>query len=127
MNDARADRLATKRTTHLLLIGAVLCIVANDPVTARGAETTLIAPGATWKYLDDGSDQGTAWSGRVFADGGWASGPAELGYGDGDEATVVSFGGDPALKRHRHQADPSPDQILARGDLPIPGQPLSCA
>src|SRR5256885_1350218 len=27
-------------------------------------------------------------------DGTWKSGPAELGYGDGDEATVVSFGSD---------------------------------
>src|SRR4029078_3777871 len=28
----------------------------------------------------------------------WASGPGQLGYGDGDEATVVSFGPDPANK-----------------------------
>ena len=26
-----------------------------------------------------------------FDDDGWASGPAQLGYGDGDEATVVDF------------------------------------
>src|SRR6185503_7847470 len=29
---------------------------------------------------------------------GWSSGPAQLGYGDGDEATVVSFGPDPMNK-----------------------------
>ena len=28
----------------------------------------------------------------VFVDCGWAQGNAQLGYGDGDEATVVSFG-----------------------------------
>ena len=28
----------------------------------------------------------------------WASGPAQLGYGDGDEATVVNFGSDPQNK-----------------------------
>jgi len=27
-----------------------------------------------------------------MTDNGWASGPAELGYGDGDEATLISFG-----------------------------------
>jgi hypothetical protein len=41
------------------------------------------------KYLDNGSDQGTAWIDPSFNDSSWASGPSELGYGDGDEATVV--------------------------------------
>ena len=57
--------------------------------------TGLVAQGSSWKYLDDGSDQGTAWSGSSFDDSGWASGNAQLGYGDGDETTVVSYGGDP--------------------------------
>ena len=48
--------------------------------------------GSNWLYLDDGSDQGRAWRAPAFADGSWASGPAELGYGDGDEATVVNDG-----------------------------------
>ena len=53
--------------------------------------TTFVALGAVWKYLDNGSNQGTAWRTPAFADAGWASGPAELGYGD-DQATVVSYG-----------------------------------
>ena len=51
-----------------------------------------ISVGSTWKYLDNGSDQGTVWSGTAFDDSTWASGPAELGYGDGGEATVVNCG-----------------------------------
>ncbi len=54
----------------------------------------LVATGAVWKYLDNGSDQGTNWVARIFNDAGWASGRAQLGYGDGDETTVVSFGPD---------------------------------
>ena len=54
----------------------------------------LVPAGAIWKYLDTGTDQGTAWSAPEFDDTLWKSGPAELGYGDGDEATVVSFGPD---------------------------------
>ena len=54
---------------------------------------SLIAAGAVWKYLDDGSDQGSAWTGPGFNDAAWASGPAELGYGDlpdgRPEATVL--------------------------------------
>ncbi len=63
-----------------------------------GAAMTLIEKGSTWKYLDDGSDQGSAWTTAGFDDGSWASGPAQLGYGDGDEATVVGYGPDPANK-----------------------------
>lgn len=59
---------------------------------------TLIPLGATWKFLDNGSDQGTAWRETAFSDSSWASGLAELGYGDGDERTVVSFGGNSSTK-----------------------------
>lgn len=50
---------------------------------------TLIPTGSTWTYLDDGSNQGTAWRGTNFNDSAWRSGPAQLGYGDGDEATLI--------------------------------------
>lgn len=56
------------------------------------AQTVIIPSGSNWKYLDNGSDQGTAWFQPNFNDASWASGNAELGYGDGDEATVVSYG-----------------------------------
>jgi hypothetical protein len=52
----------------------------------------LVAATAAWRYLDDGSDQGSAWRDPTFDDGGWAEGPAQLGYGDGDEATVIDEG-----------------------------------
>lgn len=61
--------------------------------TSVHAQTdTLVSAGAVWKYLDDGSDQGTAWQARNFNDNSWSAGPAQLGYGDGDEATVVNRG-----------------------------------
>jgi len=55
-------------------------------------QTALITAGGNWKYLDNGTNQGTIWTQTTFNDASWASGNAELGYGDGDEATVVSFG-----------------------------------
>jgi hypothetical protein len=54
---------------------------------------TLVAPGSTWKYLDNGSNQGTNWQSGEFDDSSWSNGIAQFGYGDGDEKTVVSFGG----------------------------------
>ncbi|HVE59590.1 MAG TPA: fibronectin type III domain-containing protein [Pyrinomonadaceae bacterium] len=58
------------------------------------AQTTLVARGSSWKYLDNGSNQGTGWIAPAFNDSVWAAGNAQLGYGDGDEATVVSYGAD---------------------------------
>ena len=51
----------------------------------------LIKTGAAWKYLDNGTDQGTAWREPGFDDSSWPSGPSQLGYGDGDEGTTVGF------------------------------------
>jgi hypothetical protein len=60
-----------------------------------GVAQSLVLSNSVWKYLDNGSDQGTAWSAPDFDDEAWASGAAELGYGDGDEATVVADNGTP--------------------------------
>ena len=55
--------------------------------------STLVPAGATWRYLDTGEDAGAAWRSNSFNDASWLSGPAELGYGDGDEATLVRSNG----------------------------------
>ena len=54
-------------------------------------DETFVAFGSDWRYLDDDVEQ-AGWTETAFDDTGWSVGPAELGYGDGDEATVVSFG-----------------------------------
>ena len=62
---------------------------------ANQAETiTIIDEGALWKYLDNGSDQQFEWINIDFNDNSWDTGYAELGYGDNDEATIVSYGPD---------------------------------
>ncbi len=56
------------------------------------ASTSLVAFGSTWNYLDNGTDQGTAWRAAAFNDSAWAAGPSKLGYGDANNATTVGFG-----------------------------------
>jgi hypothetical protein len=58
----------------------------------------IVARGASWRYFDQGADLGVAWRKVTFDDSAWATGSGEFGYGDGDERTVVSFGGDLANK-----------------------------
>lgn len=58
----------------------------------------LIPVGAVWRYSDTGTDLGTSWKEPLYDDSGWSSGSAELGYGDGDEETVIEYGADPDNK-----------------------------
>ncbi|MDD2598787.1 MAG: lamin tail domain-containing protein [Kiritimatiellae bacterium] len=53
---------------------------------------TLIPTGAAWKYLDNGSDQGTAWKELSFNDSTWAAGYAKFGYGPEEHTTTISYG-----------------------------------
>src|ERR1041385_512555 len=55
-------------------------------------DTMFIATNAVWKYRDTGTNPGTNWMSLTYDDSTWPQGPAQLGYGDGDEATVVSYG-----------------------------------
>src|SRR5436189_3817 len=83
------------------LAGAVLVLVvltAAASISLRGQSSALVPAGSVWRYLDNGSDQGAAWRLPGFNDAGWASGLAQLGYGDGDEATVVGYGGNASAK-----------------------------
>lgn len=83
-----------------------LWLVCQGIVVAQ-TSTTLIANGESWRYSDKGtqpSDQTPAaitytWKDLGYDDSSpvsWSAGPSELGYGDGDEATTVSDGGNAA-------------------------------
>ena len=87
---------ATARDDDGLLTksAAVRFVVGNG----GSANLVLIPAGTAWKYLDDGSDQGTAWRGTNYNDSGWSNGLAQLGYGDNDETTIVRFGTNSAAK-----------------------------
>ena len=54
----------------------------------------LVEEGALWKYLDNGTNLGFEWFEVSYNDEDWNSGYAELGYGDGDEITIVGYGND---------------------------------
>src|SRR5687767_8098053 len=79
--------------TRLFLAGLALHLVCLSAFSA-----VLVPRGSVWKYLDDGSNQSNAWKTIEYEDDGWEAGPAQLGYGDGDEETIVSFGTNSANK-----------------------------
>ena len=73
--------------------GEALSLIQAD-ASAVGGQLSLLALGSQWRYLDDGSDQGTAWSDIDFDDATWPAGNAQFGYGENDEVTTISFGED---------------------------------
>ncbi|MHC1765539.1 MAG: hypothetical protein AB9869_14760 [Verrucomicrobiia bacterium] len=52
----------------------------------------LIARGSEWKFFDPEAAPPANWQALDFDDSAWRSGRAELGYGDGDEVTVLNGG-----------------------------------
>ncbi|HKX61263.1 MAG TPA: hypothetical protein VJS65_05455, partial [Verrucomicrobiae bacterium] len=70
----------------------LMAFLIVGPYAGSATTISLVSTGSTWRYLDTGSNLGTAWTAPSYDDSAWASGPAQLGYGDGDEATVVSHG-----------------------------------
>ena len=88
--------------TDSLWVGGGYTRVNGDTRTARltrfpvaqsaPASQVLVAGDATWRYNDTGANLGTGWRELAYDDSAWRSGPAELGFGDGDEATVMQSG-----------------------------------
>jgi hypothetical protein len=53
----------------------------------------LVPLAATWKFLANGTDQGTAWRNLGFNDSSWSTGVAQFGFGSNSNMqTAVSFG-----------------------------------
>jgi len=58
--------------------------------TGGGAMYDLVDWGGDWSYNDQGVDLGDAWLQSGYDFGGWPTGAGQLGYGDGDETTVLN-------------------------------------
>ena len=66
----------------------------GTPIAGLRLEIDLIERGAEWRYRDSGVAPAADWNMPGFDDSLWDEGPAKLGYGEGDEATLLSYGGD---------------------------------
>jgi VCBS repeat-containing protein len=82
--------------------------VRNTPLVvsalAGGTTTEELMPykAPDWRYFDSlvlaSRNLGTAWRAEDFVENGdWKTGAGELGYGDGDEGTVINDNPDPAF------------------------------
>jgi autotransporter-associated beta strand protein len=67
--------------------GRVLVTVSEARIPSP---VTFVGGSSVWRFRDDAVDLGVLWRTNSYDDGGWASGLPELGFGDGDETTLVT-------------------------------------
>ena len=69
-------------------------LVALIFLSAYNTDAQLIHPNSVWRYFDLAQEppnqSGDTWKEPEYDHSSWSSGAAQLGYGDGDEATVIS-------------------------------------
>jgi hypothetical protein len=95
--DGGADfRIAVGANATLFVDEVRVSLPDNFPPPRKA--TVLVPPGATWRYLDTGVAPAPNWIANDFNPSTWKQGAAPLGYGVGDEATVVNFGGQGGAK-----------------------------
>lgn len=97
---AGQDHVLVVRVTDTGLPALTDAQALTVTVLSNGSRSlvSLIATGSLWRYLDNGVDPGSLWRNRGFDDSGWSTGRGTFGYGQGDEATTLSFGTNAAAK-----------------------------
>lgn len=74
-------------------------VVTNALPPPPPSPTIVLSPlGASWRFLDDGSEQGSIWRGPGFNDSTWNSGAGRLGFGS-DASPVAT-----TLRRYVQQS-----------------------
>jgi len=56
--------------------------------TGSSNGVSIISSKSEWRYLDDGSDQGTGWRDPGFDDGNWSQGHANLGFANENDTQI---------------------------------------
>src|SRR5690606_21350121 len=80
--------------TEIPLDGTPVYLAWLESSTEYPVGTFPIAAQSLWKYNDNGVDLGTEWTAVEYDDADWMFGNGVLGYGDGVEATTLSYGED---------------------------------
>jgi hypothetical protein len=73
------------------LSGILLLIISYTNVTAQVDHwETVVYAEDTWRYFVGTSEPPATWNELNFDDSGWLTGPGSIGYGDGDDQTIIS-------------------------------------
>ena len=95
------NALASLNVGNTLIAGDNVIAVEVHQVSATSSDISFnfellanesigIAFGENWNYYDEGNEPAGTWEDTNYDDSAWLGGIAQLGYGDNDEATVIS-------------------------------------
>ncbi len=79
----------TALVTLVVSDGTLSTPVSLNLTVLPGDPALLIHAGTNWRYYDAGNAP-SGWNTVTFDDAAWPAGPAELGFGDGDESTLIN-------------------------------------
>ena len=74
---------------HFLALALAFCILSPAFAQIDHWETAVQA-GNMWKYRLGTSEPPATWKETSFNDASWSQGNGSIGYGDGDDQTVIS-------------------------------------
>jgi hypothetical protein len=72
----------------------------------RDPYKTIISAETIWKYDDHDINYGSDWRKIDFDDSLWKNGYAQLGYGNGTEATIINYGANSSQKYITYYLEP---------------------
>lgn len=72
----------------LICLFLISCVFANAQNVHHWE--SLVNAANEWRYFSGTSEPPAAWADLSFDDSGWAKGAGGIGYGDGDDATIIS-------------------------------------
>ncbi|HZN03340.1 MAG TPA: hypothetical protein VFD06_07100, partial [Candidatus Polarisedimenticolia bacterium] len=78
------------RIAGLLMLAGLALASASGIVPLAGESPLPIVRGDAWKYLKGTAEPPAAWNTSGFDDSAWLTGASGIGYGDNDDATVLS-------------------------------------
>ena len=97
----------------------IAILVSCASVSNGYSQTDFISFGANWNYYDLGQEppiqvsDSSTWMMSTYTDSTWNAGPAQLGYGDGDEQTTLASSTETAYFRHSfHVSDADTYSII---------------
>ena len=75
----------------------------NTRFAVKAPPVTVVARGSAWSVREDGVAPDPSWTSTSYDDSAWRRGRAQLGFGDGDESTVLAKGRTSYYLRHAFQ------------------------
>ena len=92
LSDDMGDPLKWKFPSYSITNNGFLTVLASGEGGAGSVHhyETAIYPSNSWQYIVPTGPMGAGWNEVSFSSAGWSSGQLGIGYGDGDDVTLVA-------------------------------------